>query len=306
MAAHNSAAFIQIALDSMVAQTERDWELLVTDDGSTDDTAAIVEAVGRTDPRVRLLRHETAKGPAAARNTALREARGEWVTILDSDDAFAPERLERMVKIAEERRLDFLADNLILVDFETRRHLGEAFPKQWMSGEQLIDLHWFVKQNWPSEEIDTQPFGIVKPLARRAFLERQNLWYDEKIRCGEDFLLYGEALLAGARFGLTSDALYLYSMRATSLSRVRSSWLRNFKDLSMVNDRLRGAIDSSDRALQETLRVRGYALHYNVFSFSWKDRDIPSALRSAAKMPPGYILQRMSESAKKRLQRSRT
>lgn len=302
MAAHNSAAFIHGALASLSAQTEHDWELIVTDDGSTDDTAAILEAASRKDPRIRLLRHETAKGPAAARNTALRNARGEWVTILDSDDAFVPNRLERMLKVAEERELDFLADNLALIDFETRRDLGQAFPSQWMSQEQLIDLHWVVKRHWPAK-MDPLPFGAVKPLMRRAFLENAGIFYDEEIRVGEDLLLYGEALLAGAQFGLMDDALYVYSIRRTSLSRSRALWLPGFIDLSKVNDRFRAAVGDSDPALEKTLRLRSYAHQYDVFSFSWKEGKLLSAFQSAMKMPANYILQRIGHSAMRRLRR---
>jgi len=303
MAAHNSAAFIQSALTSLSSQTETDWELLVTDDGSTDDTAAILEAASRADPRIRLFRHETPKGPAAARNTALREARGEWLTILDSDDTFTPDRLERMVKTAEGRELDVLADNLVLVDFDTHEDLGLAFPSEWMSSGQLIDLHWVVKRHWPSK-MKPLPFGAIKPLMRRAFLESANLRYDEHIRIGEDLLLYGEALLAGARFGLTSDALYIHSIRRTSLSRSRDSWRSGFVDLCKVNEMFRAAVGDSDPALKETLRQRGYAHQYDIFSFSWKDGKYLSALGSAWKMPPGYIVQRMSESAMRRFRRA--
>jgi glycosyltransferase involved in cell wall biosynthesis len=300
MAAHNSAAFIQGALASLSSQTERDWELLVTDDGSTDDTAAILEAAARGDRRIRLFRHETVKGPGAARNTALREACGEWVTILDSDDAFAPQRLERMVETAEERQLDFLADNLTLIDFETRRPLGQAFPAEWMSSEQLIDLHWVLQRNWPSH-MDPLPFGVVQPLMRRAFLEKANLRYDEAIHVGEDLLLYGQALLAGARFGLMSDALYIYNIRQTSLSRSRESWLPGFIDLSKVNEIFRVEVGNSDRSLQRTLRLKSYAHQYDIFSFSLKEGKLLSALNSAMKMPAGYIVQRMSGSAIRRL-----
>jgi glycosyltransferase involved in cell wall biosynthesis len=303
MAAHNSAAFIRGALESLSAQTERDWELLVTDDGSTDDTAAILEAAALSDPRIRLFRHEIAKGPAAARNTALREARGEWVTILDSDDAFAPERLERMIKTAEKRRLDFLADNLILEDFETHEDLGRAFPSEWMSSGQLIDLHWMVERHWPTR-MEPMPFGAVKPLMRRAFLDGASLCYDEKIRVGEDLLLYGQALLAGARFGLIDEALYVYSIRRTSLSRSRHSWLPGFVDLSRVNEKFRDAVGNSDPALEKTLRMRSYAHQYDIFSWSWKDGKLLSACHSATKMPASYIAQRMSESVMKRLRRA--
>jgi glycosyltransferase involved in cell wall biosynthesis len=87
----NRAREVAEAIDCALGQTLGPLEILVVDDGSTDDTAAAVERFG---PPVRLLRQERG-GPAAARNRAAREARGDWIALLDSDDLWLPEKLER-------------------------------------------------------------------------------------------------------------------------------------------------------------------------------------------------------------------
>lgn len=91
---YNRAAIIRRAIDSVLAQTDPDFELLVVDDASTDDSAAIVAGYG--DPRVRLLRHERNRGPCPARNTAVALASGEWCVNVDSDFALLPHALERL------------------------------------------------------------------------------------------------------------------------------------------------------------------------------------------------------------------
>jgi glycosyltransferase involved in cell wall biosynthesis len=93
--AYNAEPFIAEALDSAIAQTYSDWELLVVNDGSTDGTAGVVERY--TDPRIRLFSKANG-GEASARNYALDRMRGEFVALLDADDAFLPNHLEETVQ----------------------------------------------------------------------------------------------------------------------------------------------------------------------------------------------------------------
>lgn len=297
MPAHNSAAFIEAAIASALAQTERDFELIVIDDGSTDDTAGIVRALASEDSRVQLLRHDVARGPAAARNMGIERARGDWIAILDSDDAFAPDRLERMVFEAERRDLDLLADNLQLIEFETGRPDGLAFPQSWMTTPGAIDLKWIVDRDWPGQ-VRPLSFGFAKPIIRRAFLQSHGLRYAEDIRLGEDMLLYGECLAAGARFGVMPDALYTYHVRRNSASRSRGAT----HYLIRVNERLSAtATVAKDLALAQVFQRRGQDLRYEVFSYSWKCGKLTDAIEVARQLPLGYILQRVGASARKRL-----
>ncbi|HXT63347.1 MAG TPA: glycosyltransferase family A protein [Pyrinomonadaceae bacterium] len=95
----NKAPFVGRALQSVIAQTFTDFELIVVDDGSTDDGAQIVEQ--ETDSRVRLIRQDNA-GPGAARNRGLAQAQGEYVAFLDADDEWLPEFLAESVRLLDE------------------------------------------------------------------------------------------------------------------------------------------------------------------------------------------------------------
>jgi len=97
----NGAAFLREAMDSVMAQTFADWELIVWDDCSTDNSAAIVAEY--KDPRVRyfLSPEETPLGKA--RDNAMRQARGEWLTFLDCDDLWTATKLEKQMALADER-----------------------------------------------------------------------------------------------------------------------------------------------------------------------------------------------------------
>jgi glycosyltransferase involved in cell wall biosynthesis len=97
---YNRADLIGETLESIAAQTFTDWECLVIDDGSTDDTRAVVEGFSAREPRFRYVWQENASA-ASARNHGIRLARGKYIAFVDSDDLFTPDRLEWQVKAAE-------------------------------------------------------------------------------------------------------------------------------------------------------------------------------------------------------------
>src|SRR4051812_39209032 len=98
MPAYNVAPYIGDAIRSALAQTYTDFELIVVDDGSKDDTAALAREFARTDRRVRLVQQAN-RGLAGARNTALRAATGEFFALLDSDDIWEPSFLAEQLAV---------------------------------------------------------------------------------------------------------------------------------------------------------------------------------------------------------------
>ena len=112
---YNHARFIGEAIDSVLAQTMPSLELIVIDDGSRDDSVNVATAKAAEDDRVRVIRQENA-GSHAAINRGLRKARGEWLAILNSDDVWEPERLEQMLRHAEQRDAQFLFSDVSLID----------------------------------------------------------------------------------------------------------------------------------------------------------------------------------------------
>lgn len=210
MPAFNSGRWIRQAINSVLSQTLTEFEVIIVDDGSTDDTCQVVKGI--PDPRVRLFPLAENRGVSAARNLALDQAQGEWVAILDSDDWFARrDRLQALVSLGNKLGADIVADDIYFVE-EGKSHAwttmlvekGLRFAKpQW------IDALIFIKYD----------FGVIKPLIRTAFLRANRLRYDESLRSTEDWNFYLECLLAGARLLLVPQAGYCYRMRPGSLSR---------------------------------------------------------------------------------------
>jgi teichuronic acid biosynthesis glycosyltransferase TuaG len=105
MPAYNAASTIAESIGSVVAQSYPNWELIVVDDGSTDDTASVVAGLGLAPSKLCVITQENA-GVGAARNRAIEEAHGELIAFLDADDVWKPERLERQVPVMAEGGYD--------------------------------------------------------------------------------------------------------------------------------------------------------------------------------------------------------
>ncbi len=104
---YNRADKLPRSIESVLDQTLEDFELLVVDDGSTDATEAVV--TGYDDPRVKYIPHEVNRGASAARNTGIEYAEGDYIALLDSDDEFTPEKLERQVELLDSRSDEWVA-----------------------------------------------------------------------------------------------------------------------------------------------------------------------------------------------------
>lgn len=132
MPSYNTGRFIAESIKSVLAQTYTNWELLIVDDSSTDDTDSVVAKFN--DNRIRYFKNERNSGAAVSRNRALREANGEWIAFLDSDDLWLPEKLERQLKFMNDNGYKFSGTGRIEVDensfplntyIRSPRHVGK-------------------------------------------------------------------------------------------------------------------------------------------------------------------------------------
>lgn len=105
MPSYNTARYIFETIQSVINQTYQNWELIIVDDCSTDNTDIVVEKI--KDPRIKYIKNEKNLGAAVSRNRALREARGRWVAFLDSDDLWKSEKLEKQVRFMTKKKCYF-------------------------------------------------------------------------------------------------------------------------------------------------------------------------------------------------------
>lgn len=116
MPCYNAERYIAQSIDSVLAQTYDDWELLVTDDGSTDKSAEIVQGYCAQDNRIQLFKHGNNQGIAKARNTSLSQAKGRFVAFLDHDDLWTPDKLEKQVRCMLDNDYPFTYTSYELID----------------------------------------------------------------------------------------------------------------------------------------------------------------------------------------------
>lgn len=115
MPSYNTGRFISETIDSVLAQTYENWELIIVDDCSTDNTDEVVQKY-LSDHRVKYLKNEKNSGAAASRNRALREAEGKWIAFLDSDDLWSPNKLDKQLAFMKDRNCCFSYTNYIEID----------------------------------------------------------------------------------------------------------------------------------------------------------------------------------------------
>ena len=124
MPAYNCEKYVVEAINSILAQTYRNWELLVLDDGSKDNTLRIIEDFSQNDSRIKALPNGKNMGVSATRNRGIELASGEWIAFLDSDDMWKPEKLEKQFEIVEKEAAEFLFTGSSYINEEGEPYKG--------------------------------------------------------------------------------------------------------------------------------------------------------------------------------------
>ena len=122
---YNCAEFIARTIDSVLAQTYRNWEMIIVDDQSNDTTREIVEGYMKNEPRIKYYRLSENSGAAVARTTAMQMAQGSYMAFLDSDDIWMPDKLERQLRWMTENGYVFSCTAYEQID-ENDRPLGKT------------------------------------------------------------------------------------------------------------------------------------------------------------------------------------
>ena len=309
----NSASTLRRCLASAQAQTLSDIEILVADDASTDDSAAVAEAVARTDARIRVLRLAENAGKPHAMNVMVGQARGHWIAVLDADDAYAPDRLAHLVGAAERHGVDMAADNMEYVDAGlpgadgSGTVLRTAFDP---GGPDLVaSKAEFIAGADSFAEFD---FGILKPVIRAEFVRAHALAYHEASRLAEDFTYLMEYFVAGGRLVVCAAPLYKWTMPFGTVSRSwtqtgAGAWRYDYGGAITANAfflarmRAKGEIDIVAMLLRRDRQYR-VMVHYIAAQRSAAEGRRLAALLTLARHPSTWRL--LAQRVSGRLQRA--
>jgi glycosyltransferase involved in cell wall biosynthesis len=174
--AFNRAGYLRSAIESVLAQSLKSWEMIVADDGSGPEAAEYLRGLG--DPRIRVLGLPHSGNPSVARNAALRDARGTYVAFLDSDDLWAPNKLEvqtTALRARAQSRWSFTNVDWIDAAGDLIRPRENFVPREGRIEEALLTFDAYV--------------ALPTVLVERRLLDEAGL-FDEELRFGEDYDLW--------------------------------------------------------------------------------------------------------------------
>jgi glycosyltransferase involved in cell wall biosynthesis len=232
MLVRDRAELLEAAARSVLAQTDRDFELVILDDGSTDATWQVAEQLAASDERVRLLRNEVSVGIPAARNQVLALARGTYVAICDSDDLSRPERFARSRAL--------LDDEPALVGVGVRIN---AFSGDDPATGREPEWHWGLRDG-------RLPFAFPGAMLRTDAV-RSVGGFSTSYAIAEDLQVAYRLAGAGGRFATVDEILLDYRIHAGSITARRA----RTREWCTLRAQLRGL-----RELRGRLSPRGYAV----------------------------------------------
>lgn len=196
---YNCGKFIAETMESVQAQSHKDWEMIIVDDCSIDNTKEIVEQYQKNDPRIKYHCLPTNSGAAEARNEALRRAQGRWIAFLDSDDLWTPDKLEKQIRFMVSNACHFSYTEYEEID-EEDKSLGVK-----VSGPQHINKIGMFSYCWP---------GCLTVMYDR---EKVGLIQIPNIKKNNDYAMWLKAIKKADCY-LLKDNLSKYRKRTGSIS----------------------------------------------------------------------------------------
>ncbi len=271
--AFNAESTIEQAIESARRQTEQRLEIIVVDDASSDRTPAIVAEMAKSDARIKLLSQPANTGPAAARNRGIAAAKGDWIALLDADDSYLPERLEKLLELADRVDADMVADNILLCTTDDQTEGAAMIPPALLSQPAELTTAEFIARNIGSPKTPRVSYGFLKPLLRADFLREKQIAYDERNRFAEDFMLYVRCLTNGARWWLLPETMYCYAITPGSLTEQQSS-----HDLMRVRQ-MEADLLANPEIMQNPVLVKAIHRHKTVVDRCYYYRAFTDAIK---------------------------
>jgi succinoglycan biosynthesis protein ExoO len=204
---YNSARTLERAIRSVLSQTLPDFQLLVIDDGSADDSALVANRLAAEDSRITLVKLAQNGGKARAMNMAIGMTQADWVSVLDADDRYLPTRLQTLVQAGETQGVDLVADNQLHTDDATGEIHRQAFTQPGPG--RRVGMADFIRHSDTTAPFD---FGILKPMLRVDFIRRTGLAYHPTAKLAEDFYYLVDFFVAGGQGWLVHEPLYEWTL----------------------------------------------------------------------------------------------
>lgn len=215
---YQAEKYLRNTVESVLAQTYFNWELILVDDGSTDLSGEICDNYSQKDARIKVI-HQLNAGQASARNVGINIAKGKYISFLDNDDLFYPDVIRTLVNNIEETDAEISSCSYI-----SKNENGSVIRTEH-SSDLYVWNNFEAMQEFLSRE--TMDIYVWTKLYRKTFLDKYLIRF-ELGRCDEDFLFNSMAFLYARSTVMQDVPLYLYIVRESSTS-------RTFPDLQFEN-----------------------------------------------------------------------
>lgn len=214
---YNRSKFLTDTINSVLNQTIEDLEVIVCDDGSTDNSKQVVEKIAKLDKRVRWLPGKHAGRPAPARNRGIKEAKGEWIAFLDDDDTWISDKLEKQLQYAENNNYSFVCTNGF-------RKIGDDIKDNLLKvDEKSFNFETLIKTNYVINS---------SVIVKKSLLEKVSLVPESKyMKAVEDYGLWLRIALK-EKIGYLNEPLVVYNDDAANSIRgvYRNNELKNLEN----------------------------------------------------------------------------
>ena len=246
---YNTEQFLEDCLNSVLAQTFTDFEIIAVDDGSTDNSAAIVKQFAAKDNRIVII-HQENKGLSEARNTGIKAARGNWITFVDSDDMLAPSFLQKLWEAATQNKANIACSDKQLFWKESEIGNGDTATAQAiaLSPEKALERALYQKEG-PDYSAWSKLYDA-------------KIWQSRRFTPGiyfEDMDCIPQVLLEAEKVTFVPEPLYLNRRHGSSI--LATAYNRKKAELLDIAERICTLVEGKGAELNR-------AAHSNLFSAS--------------------------------------
>lgn len=212
---YNVEKYLRQCIDSVLAQSFDDYEIILVDDESPDGCPKICDEYAEKYPDTIKAIHQKNKGLAGARNSGMKIARGEYICFVDSDDYFGADGMAFLYQKAVEFDADILQNSYICLE----ENSGESYNVQSAIPTNTLLSHGDMQDIVCRNSTQRTTIFVWRNLYKRSFLFKNNLKFDEKLRMIEDSPFNTQAFLMAERFVCIDKPIYTYRIRQDSLQR---------------------------------------------------------------------------------------
>ncbi len=201
---YNVENYLEEAINSVISQTYKNLEILIIDDGSTDNSSQICDKYAKKDIRIKVF-HQTNKGLSGARNTGLKNATGKYIMFLDSDDKFEPQACETMYKFIERTKADYAIGNYINIDEDGSKWETPIFKKDTYK-EFTLSIKDYEKSFYIMNS------AVWNKIFRKSFLDSLNITFVERLPA-EDAIFTTTCFIKSKKVCYIPEIIYQYRQR---------------------------------------------------------------------------------------------